>query len=150
MKIMLDLNVLLDYFQKRQPYYHYSSIVLSEALKRHAEGIVPAHALTTIHYIVSKHNNRLLADEVTDWLLTHFEVAATDKAALVSARKMSIADFEDAVIASLAEASHCNFIVTRNLSDFENCPIPALSPEDFVLRYVSLEESPPEDFQSST
>lgn len=48
MKIMLDLNVLLDYFQKRQPHCQYSSIVLSEILKNKIEGVVPAHGLTTI------------------------------------------------------------------------------------------------------
>ncbi|MCG3119282.1 MAG: hypothetical protein ALAOOOJD_01667 [bacterium] len=145
MKIMLDLNVLLDYFQKRQPYYHHSAIVLSEVLKHNVDGVVPAHGLTTIYYIVAKHNNKPQANEVTDWLLTHFEIASADKAKFVRARNLSIDDFEDAVVASLAEASHCDFIVTRNISDFENSPIPAIMPEDFVLRYVHLETSSPEN-----
>lgn len=57
MKIMLDLNVLLDFFQKRQPFYKHASIVLSEVLKHNLEGVVPAHGLTTIYYIVAKHNS---------------------------------------------------------------------------------------------
>jgi len=149
MKIMLDLNVLLDYFQKRQPYYHYSSIVLSEVLKGKLDGAVPAHGLTTVYYIVAKHNNKQRANEVTDWLLTHFEVATADKSRFVRARSLSMDDFEDAVVASMAEASQCIFIVTRNISDFENPPIPALTPEEFVLRYVSFEKNLPEDSQSS-
>ena len=106
---------------------------------------MPAHGLTTIYYVVAKHNGKPRAKEVVDWLLAHFEVASADKARFIRARNLSIADFEDAVVASLAEASRCDFIVTRNLSDFENSPIPAFSPEDFVLRYVSLEERPPEN-----
>lgn len=58
MRIMLDLNVLLDYFQKRQPDYQHSAIVLSEVLKRNVDGIVPAHGLTTIYYLVTKHNGK--------------------------------------------------------------------------------------------
>lgn len=144
MRIMLDLNVLLDYFQKRQPDYQHSSIVLSEVLKRNVDGIVPAHGLTTIYYLVTKHNGKRKANEVADWLLVNFEVASAEKAKFIRARGLSINDFEDAVIAGMAEASHCDFVITRNLADFENSPIPALSPEDFVLRYVSLEEPPPE------
>ncbi len=32
MKIMIDLNVLLDHIQKRDPHYQFSSIVISEVL----------------------------------------------------------------------------------------------------------------------
>lgn len=144
---MLDLNVLLDYFQKRQPHYLHSSIVLSEVLKRNVDGVIPAHGLTTIHYIVTKNCGKPKANEVADWLLTNFEAASADKAGFIRARNLSFTDFEDAIVVSLAEASHCDFIVTRNLSDFENSPIPALSPEDFVLRYVTLETPPQKGLQ---
>jgi predicted nucleic acid-binding protein len=136
MKVMLDLNVLLDYFQKREPHYHYSSIVLSEVLKGNFIGGVPAHAMTTIYYISAKHADRQHADEIIDWLLAHLEVAIAGKSAFVRARGMQIRDFEDAVVASLAEASHCDFIVTRNVPDFVGSPIAAITPEEFVKKYV--------------
>jgi len=34
MKIMIDINVLLDGAQKREPHYRFSSIVISEVLKK--------------------------------------------------------------------------------------------------------------------
>lgn len=46
-------------------------------------------------------------------------------------------DFEDAVVAGLAEASQCDLIITRNVSDFANSPIAAMTLEEFVKRYVS-------------
>ena len=48
MKIMLDLNVLLDVFQKREPHYDASAQVLDFALANN-NGCVAAHALTTLH-----------------------------------------------------------------------------------------------------
>lgn len=136
---MLDLNVLLDYFQKREPHYQHSSIVLSEVLKGKLAGSVPAHALTTIYYISAKHSERQRADEIIDWLLVRLEVASVNKSIFVRARGLQITDFEDAVVSALAEASSCDFIVTRNVPDFENSPISAITPEEFVRRYVSVE-----------
>ncbi|MGH7601058.1 MAG: PIN domain-containing protein [bacterium] len=137
MKVMLDLNVLLDYFQKREPHYQHSSIVLSEVLKGNFAGVAPAHALTTIYYISAKHATRERANEIIDWLLAHLEIASADKSAFARARDLQSSDFEDAVVASLAEASQCDLIITRNVSDFANSPIAAMTPEEFVNRYVS-------------
>ncbi|MFQ5628527.1 MAG: PIN domain-containing protein [bacterium] len=140
MKIMLDLNVLLDYIQKRKPHYHYSSIVLSEVLTGRLEGVIPAHALTTIYYIIARHNDKKRAEEAIDWILAHFEVAITDKPVFVRARELPIDDFEDGVVASLAEVSQSDLIVTRNLPDFEDSPISAITPQEFVLRYLTIED----------
>ncbi len=60
---MIDLNVILDYAEKRQPYYRYSSIVISQVLKGKCAGMVPAHALTTINYLVTKHANQQRPNE---------------------------------------------------------------------------------------
>ena len=54
MNVMLDLNVLLDYLQKRVPYYQYSSLVMKEVLQHAICGFVPAHGLTTVFYILAK------------------------------------------------------------------------------------------------
>lgn len=136
MNVMLDLNVLLDYLQKRIPHYHYSSLVVKEVLQARICGFVPAHGLTTVYYILAKQVERQKANEEMDWLLTRFEVAPADKNTFLQARKSGIDDFEDAVVASLAESSGCNYIITRNVSDFKNSPVQAMTPEDFVKRYV--------------
>ena len=47
----------------------------------------------------------------------------------------TVPDFEDAVVASMAEFARCEYIVTRNVSDFVGSPIPAVSPEEFLLIY---------------
>jgi len=39
-----------------------------------------------------------------DWLLAHFGIAAADATAFRRARPLAIPDFEDSVVASLAEA----------------------------------------------
>jgi predicted nucleic acid-binding protein len=136
MKVMVDLNVLLDVLQKRAPFYEASASLLDRVLGGKVTGVVPAHLLTTIHYVLGKHAGSATADEVIDWLLVQFEVAAADKAVFLRARLLGIGDFEDSVVASLAESTGCDFIVTRNVPDFERSPVPAVTPAEFLASHA--------------
>jgi predicted nucleic acid-binding protein len=132
MQIMIDLNVLLDVIQKREPHFAASGKVLSLAAKREISGHIPAHALTTIHYIVAKYAGQAKAGQTIDWLLSTLKVIPAGQKEFLRARSLNMPDFEDAVVASLAEAGHCQYIVSRNTSDFKNARIPAMTPEEFL------------------
>ncbi|HVT15131.1 MAG TPA: hypothetical protein VHQ90_02980, partial [Thermoanaerobaculia bacterium] len=49
---MVDLNVLLDVVQRREPFYAASAAVLSRVIEGPDLACLPSHALTTLHYIV--------------------------------------------------------------------------------------------------
>jgi predicted nucleic acid-binding protein len=68
-----------------------------------------------------------------DWLLRYFEVAGTTHRELKRARRLDWPDFEDAVVAAAAESYSCTHIVTRNVRDFRDSPVPALTPEEFLF-----------------
>ena len=142
MKVALDLNVLLDVVQNRQPHYQDSAEVLSRARTGDIAALLPSHAVTTLYYVLAKAAGKPQADQTVDWLLTHFDVGVADKTAFRRARQLSLGDFEDAVVASVAEATHCDYVVTRNVSDFAGSPVTALSPTDF-LAILSQKSTPP-------
>ncbi len=131
--ILLDLNVLLDVIQNRAPYYSASAAVLDHVVQQRVEAVVPAHAFTTLHYIVGRYQNITAAAMVMDWLLTHFGVASIRREELVRARALGWTDFEDGVVAAAAESSGCAQIVTRNVRDFRGSPVPAVTPEEFLI-----------------
>jgi predicted nucleic acid-binding protein len=133
MRVMLDLNILLDVVQRREPFYAASAEVLSQVIEESNVACLPGHALTTLHYIVAKYADQEQANALVDWLLAHLEVVAQDRSQFVRARTLEITDFEDAALASAAEASGCELIVTRNVADFSSSPIPAVTPEEFLL-----------------
>ncbi len=135
MKVMVDLNVLLDVLQKRAPFYEASASLLNRALDGRIEGVVPAHLLSTIHYVLERYAGSATANGVIDWILVKFGVAPADKAAFLRARLLGVGDFEDSVVASLAESTDCDFIVTRNVSDFEHSPVPAITPAEFLASH---------------
>lgn len=136
MRLLLDLNVLFDVAQKREPFFKFSSIIISEILKKNAWGVIPSHAVTTLYYLVEKATNKQQANEFVDWLLSKFSLAPSYKATFKKARKMDAKDFEDAVVMILAEKHQCDFIITRNLADFQNSIIPALTPEQYIIKFL--------------
>ena len=46
-----------------------------------------------------------------------------------------VKDFEDAVQAACAKRHFLNLIITRNVKDFVNSPVKAVSPEEFLREY---------------
>ncbi|MCW8828616.1 MAG: PIN domain-containing protein [Gammaproteobacteria bacterium] len=131
--ILIDLNVILDVVQRRKPHYRASAAVLDEVVSERVSATLPAHAVTTLHYLVSRYNNRRAADKVVDWLLRYFAVAETGKSDFIRAMGLSWQDYEDAVVAIAADVRGCSCIVTRNVKDFTGSPVPALTPEEFLL-----------------
>ncbi len=132
MRLMLDLNVLLDVVQRREPFYEASASVLSRVVTGEDSGLLPGHALTTLYYVVKRSSGKGQADSFIDWLLTYLEVVPQDKAQFVRARSLPMPDFEDAAVASAAEASRCDVIVSRNATDFEGSPIQAMTPGELL------------------
>ena len=132
MQVMIDLNVLLDVIQKREPHFAASGKVLGLAAKREISGHIPAHALTTIHYIVAKYAGQAKAGLTIDWLLSTLRIIPAGQKEFLRARSINMPDFEDAVVASLAESGHCQYIVSRNTGDFKASRVPAITPEEFL------------------
>lgn len=132
MKVLFDINVLLDVFQKRDAFYEASAAVLSVAIRGECQGVVPGHAVTTLHYLLSRYTDKRTADESVDFLLDHFAVLNATEAVFRQARQLPMKDFEDAVVASIAVSADCRYVVTRNIADFKQSPVEALLPAEFL------------------
>lgn len=144
MKVLLDLNVLLDVIQKREPHFAASAAILSRIASGEIEGAVAAHALTTIHYLVARFASRGKALEAVDWLLGELEVVPASRETFLRARGLGMSDFEDAVVAATAEESGCDQVATRNVGDFDDSPVPAISPGELDAALAEPEPEPPE------
>lgn len=132
MKLMIDLNILIDIFQERVPHYENSSQVLTKVLNEEITGVMAGHTLTTLYYLLSRFLGNQKALEIVDWVLVHFEIDSADKKGFLRARTFDMTDFEDAVVACCAKNADCDYIITRNKSDFKRSPIPTLTPQEFL------------------
>lgn len=130
--ILVDLNVVLDVVQAREPHYRASAEVLDRVVGQRVKGFIAGHAVTTIHYLVERFRNVGAANEAVDWMIRHFDIAAIGREQLLRARSLGWPDFEDAVVAAAAESAGCSVIVSRNVKDFAGSPIPASTPEEYL------------------
>ena len=132
MTVTVDINVVLDVFQKREPHYAASAQVVGLVGSGTIGGIFPAHGLTTLYYLVRKHAAKPDAEAAMEQMLRHFQIGNLEAAGWQKARQLGLADFEDAVVATVAEQAGSAFIITRNVGDFAGSPVPALTPADFL------------------
>ena len=58
MRVTVDINVLLDVFQKREPHYAASARMLAMVQQHALDAVFPALGFTTLYYLVRKHGSR--------------------------------------------------------------------------------------------
>lgn len=128
-RVLIDTNVILDVLLEGEPHLKSSQTLWAAIEKGLAEGLLSAHALTTIHYLIGRGQNSGTAKRAVASLLRVFQVAAVDHVVMREALEMPSADFEDAVTAAAARAAGCDFIVTRDPKGFRGSRVRVLSPE---------------------
>jgi predicted nucleic acid-binding protein len=129
-RVLIDVNVVLDVLLDRRPHADPASDVWCVVEEGRAEGLLSAHAVTTIHYLNTRAVGRRLAHETTAALLSVFGVAGVDAAVVSAALALGWKDFEDAVTAAAAGRAKCDALVTRNPRDFARSPVRVLAPAE--------------------
>lgn len=133
MKLLIDTNVILDIFLKREPFFTDSYAAIRKAAEQDVECWLSASAVTDIFYILRKslqsaEQAKLILNNLMQ-LAAFSDVLASD---LMDALASEMSDFEDAVVNAVAVRIGAAYILTRNTKDFEKAEIPAISPADFL------------------
>ncbi len=131
-RLLFDTNVVLDVLLDRKPFSEASSQVWAAVETGLAEGILAAHAVTTIHYLIRHEKGAAKARGIVSAILRVFAVAAVDMTVIQEALQMPLTDFEDAVSAAAARLAGCTYIVTRDPKRFRGSPIRSLTPETIL------------------
>lgn len=130
--VLLDVNVLLDVLAAREPFFATAASVWALVETGRIKGLVAAHSLTTLHYLLTRYASRKRSRSAVRDLLRMFTVAEVDEEVLRTALELDWKDFEDAVQATAALKSGADYLVTRNPKDFSGSPVPVLQPEAFL------------------
>ena len=128
MKVLLDINVLLDILLVRDPWVNSAAKLLTEIEEGKAEGFVAGHTLTTVHYVVSRAQDRQTAATAITDLLRLLDVVPIEKADNSQALVLPVEDFEDAVQAAAALKVGVDYIVTRDEKGFRGLSVPSVTP----------------------
>ena len=136
-RLLFDVNVVLDVLLDRAPFADASSAAWEAVERGRADGVLSAHAVTTIHYLNSRAVGARAARRTTDSLLDVFGVAPVDETVLRSALGLGWPDFEDAVPAAAARRARCHAIVTRDPKGFPRSPVRVVTPDEAVAWLAS-------------
>jgi predicted nucleic acid-binding protein len=128
-RVLFDTNVVLDVLLDRRPHVDASAEIWAAIEAGAAEGMLAAHAVTTIHYLLRKETGTAKAKRVVSAILRVFTVATVDGAVIEEALQLPFSDFEDAVTAAAARLAGCDYIVTRDPKGFRDSPVRAITPE---------------------
>lgn len=132
MKVLIDVNVILDVILERKEWAIESAALLDAVERGRLSGSVAGHTITTAHYIVARAaGRRKAATAVTD-LLRILRVVPMEAADFAQALVIGISDFEDAVQGAAALKIGADYLATRNERDFKRSPVPARSPADIL------------------
>lgn len=133
MRVLIDINVILDILQKREPFFTDSYRALRRALENDAECLISASAATDIFYVLRKSlGSAQQAKEHIDQLAQVVNFADVQGMDIHTALMRAMPDFEDAVVDAVAERSGASYILTRNIKDFTGSVVPAILPADFL------------------
>ncbi len=132
MRVLLDSDVILDLVLSRDPHFANAYEIFIAIARKEFQPFVAAISVLNINYFAEKEKGREFALIEIEKLLSLVAVCSTTEAMLKNTLTSPITDYEDAVQCESAMAEKLDSIVTRNLKDFENSPIPVYSPGEFL------------------
>ena len=141
MKILVDTNIIIDALTSREPFRDDAEQIFMFAANRIEDMYITVNSATDIYYLVRKHlHSTEQAKSVMSKLYELFyilDVTASDcKEALLA----EMGDYEDAVISCCVTRNHMDYIVTRNIKDYEKSKVQAVLPEVFLNIIIQDEE----------
>jgi predicted nucleic acid-binding protein len=141
MRILIDTNVIIDVLEQREGFFQDSYQLVQLAVQGRLEAFMSTGAVTDVYYIISRSlHDASKAREKIIGLITLVSLCDTTAGDINAALMLTISDFEDAVIASAARREKADYIVTRNGADFEESPVPAISPARFLQQFTEDED----------
>jgi predicted nucleic acid-binding protein len=130
--VLVDINVLLDVLQKREPFFESSARLLSLIESGKVKGFVTSHSVTTLFYLIKKDRSTAEAKATITNILQLMKVAAVDQNAIEQALNLDYRDFEDAVQMIAAMQCKADCLITRNIRDYQPQLLAVLQPVDFL------------------
>lgn len=137
MVVVIDANVIIDFLTSREPYFSSASKIIEKCIYGDIEGYVAFHSISNMWYILRK----IPEDQRRKWLesiCTCLKVVGASHDGVVKAIRMrEFKDFEDCLQDRCAEEINAEYIVTRNVSDYAASKIPAIEPQELLIKFKS-------------
>jgi len=134
MKVLTDTNVIIDALTSREPWKESAEKIFLMAANRAIDAYITAGSATDIYYLVRKYlHSSEQAKEVMGKLYSLMGILAVTRDECVDALASAVSDYEDAVIERAAVKAGMDYIVTRNVKDYQAAMVKVIPPDDFIV-----------------
>ena len=132
-KILVDTNVLLDYFLTREPFFNDAKQIIEKCAEGKINACIAAHSVSNMFFILRKTYDVKERRELLLSLFEIFDVEGIDSEKLMKGLKNeTFSDFEDCLQMECAESFCAQYIVIRNTADYVTSKIPAVTPTEYL------------------
>ena len=131
MRLLLDTNVLIDYFARREPFFEAWKTLRCAAWFDDVELWASAKSFTDVFYVVSKAAASGQVQSAFLESMKFLHVCAIDGEDVAAAAQACWPDFEDCLVAVAAQKVGADFILTRDMPGFAQSKVPAMRPDEF-------------------
>ena len=132
MKLLLDTNVLIDYYLSRPGFAPDIRRLFALAALGKVELWASAKSFTDVFFVGSRAVDSAVLQEVIAKSLDVLNVCSIDGGDVRSCLEEKWPDFEDCLVARAAEKVKADAIVTRDLGGFARAAMPARTPTEVV------------------
>ena len=132
-KVLLDTDVILDFFFDRKPYSEDTAKILSLCESHKIKGYVTPVIVSNLYYLLRKTASHEQVITQLKLLISITDVLVIDKATILQAMNSLFKDFEDALQNYSAETDKTiDVILTRNTKDYKESALSIQTPETFI------------------
>ncbi len=137
-KILIDTDVLLDFYFDRQPFSHDAAEILLRCEEKLIEGYVTPVIISNLYYILRKTASHEKVLMQLSNLLEIIHISQIPKEVILEAINSEFKDFEDALQNFSAENENINILVTRNIKDYKKSRITIVTPTVYLKSIMKL------------
>jgi predicted nucleic acid-binding protein len=141
LNVLIDINVPLDIFLVREPWFSDAKKVWAAHTRRAIVGHIAAHGFTNLFYIARRTVGAEKAREAVRLCLQTFEVIPVGRQELEYADSLEGSDIEDNLVLACASLAGLDAIVTRDPKGFAGSPVPVLTPAELLARLAKAPDA---------
>lgn len=134
MKVLIDTNIILDVLCNRKEFVEDSAKVFKLCEVKKVTGCISALSIPNIVYIMRKELDTEKVKEILEKLSLIFEIADLKADDLKRASTLDFKDYEDAIQSTQASRIKANYIITRNIKDYNKSKVMAIKPSELIER----------------
>ena len=140
MKALIDTNIIIDALTGREPFKDMAEKIFILAANQTEDLYITASSATDIYYLTRKYlHNTDQAKTTMSKLYELFHILDVTANDCREALLLDMKDYEDAVVSCCANRNQINYIVTRNIKDYEKSKVRAIFPDE-LIEMVSKDE----------